>query len=219
MLGGVFEVSWFALRFGLVCGIVGEADEAGFGEHAGVVSWGLLFYGGSGVADYYGGAGAGRGLGDCKIQMGCEFEATGEEGDVLRGGTGAHCVTYRCDLSVVGVTRQMERSTTDFQRNMLMILLSILYECSLLRSECGESDITRIGPITIRNAWTLARGSKARPIELNGSFPESSHNKIIAHLGSLFVRVWRGVDVRVGTRSDQSRPFAWMNVRLQKHHI
>lgn len=116
-----------------------------------------------------GGAGAGWGIGGCKIQMGCEFEATGEEGDVLRGGTGAHCVTYRCDLSVVGVARQMERSNTDSQRNMPMILLSILHECSLLRSDCGESD---------RNAGTLARGSKPRPIELNGSFQESSHNRI-----------------------------------------
>lgn len=82
-LGGVFEVSWFTLGLTLICGVVGEADEAGLGEHAGVIGWGLLFDGGPGMAYDNGGAGAAKGIRCWVIEVGCEFEIAGEKGNVL----------------------------------------------------------------------------------------------------------------------------------------
>ena len=67
----------------MIGGVVGEADEAGLGEHAGVIGCGLLLDGGPGMAYDDGGAGAIKGIRCWVIQVGCEFDIAGEEGNVL----------------------------------------------------------------------------------------------------------------------------------------
>jgi hypothetical protein len=82
-LGRVFEVSRLAFGFTLVCGVVGEAGEAGLGEHAGIVGWRLLLDGGPWVAYNYGSARTIRGVGSWVVDVGGKFHVMGEERDIL----------------------------------------------------------------------------------------------------------------------------------------
>lgn len=84
-LGGIFKVSGLAFGFTLVCSVVGEADKAGLGEHAGIVCRRLLLDGRPRMAYDDGGARAIGRAGNRLVEVSCEFEVAGEKGDVLRG--------------------------------------------------------------------------------------------------------------------------------------
>jgi hypothetical protein len=78
----VLEVARLALRFALVGGVVGEAGEAGGGQDAGVVGWGLFLDGGPWAVNDYNCSGAIWWTRDRRIEERSEFEVAREEGDL-----------------------------------------------------------------------------------------------------------------------------------------
>ena len=77
-LVGILEVSRPGFGLALICGVLGEADEADLGEDARIVGWRVLLDGGLGVAYYYSSARAIMRAGDRMIDVGSDSQVASE---------------------------------------------------------------------------------------------------------------------------------------------